>query len=74
MLIVWDCKTLLPVRTFSGIFGPGVLRSDFSDDGALIAILTGQSTDFVQKLQILEWAAPGNTPLVETEIPTRFGL
>ncbi|KAH0576396.1 putative flagellar associated protein [Spironucleus salmonicida] len=74
LVIIWDCKTLLPVRTYSNNFGAGVTRIDLSDDGALIAILTGTVQDQLQELQIYEWASPSEEPIVSGQIPQKYGF
>eukprot|EP00703_Trepomonas_sp_PC1_P002290 JAP94316.1 Putative flagellar associated protein [Trepomonas sp. PC1] len=69
MIIVWDSQQLKPVRTYR--LQHSVLRMDLSDDGALIAILTDSSP---QQLQIFEWAASSELPLVKAVIQPNLGL
>lgn len=78
MIVVWDSTTLFPIRTIVDQVPGGVVRMDLSDDGALLAVLSGATPNadkvMVQTLMIFEWSHPDETPIVSAEIPTNLGF
>lgn len=78
MIIVWESKTLLPVRTIVDQVPGGVIRMDLSDDGALLAVLSGATPNatkvMTQSLFLFEWSNPDERPVVSVEIPPQLGF
>jgi WD40 repeat protein len=68
MIVIWNSRSGVPVRTIFGAHPGGVLSLDMTHDAMFIATL-GAGAD--QSLKIWEWTIKADVPVAESEITSR---